>query len=78
MATTHRNRYKTAGMDSSEMRRRREEEGVQLRKQKREQQLTKRRNVLVIPSHTYLNNGIMQVKTNTKTPSINCIQFNCR
>ncbi len=33
------------GMDVQEMRRIREEEGIQLRKQKREQQLFKRRNV---------------------------------
>ncbi|KAK4301849.1 hypothetical protein Pmani_026024 [Petrolisthes manimaculis] len=37
--------YKCQGLDSAEMRRRREEEGVQLRKQNREQQLAKRRNV---------------------------------
>lgn len=43
----HRQRYKNAGLDSEEMRRRREEEGIQIRKQKREQQLIKRRNVNV-------------------------------
>jgi importin subunit alpha-1 len=43
---THKYRYKNVGLDSQELRRRREEEGVQLRKQKREQQLFKRRNVV--------------------------------
>ncbi|GAB6026722.1 Importin subunit alpha-7 [Chamberlinius hualienensis] len=43
--SAHRSRYKNVGMDAQECRRRREEEGVQLRKQKREQQLFKRRNV---------------------------------
>ena len=41
----HKTRYKNVGLDSQEMRRRREEEGIQLRKQKREQQLFKKRNV---------------------------------
>ena len=40
-------RYKNAALDATELRRRREEEGVQLRKQKREQQLSKRRNVAI-------------------------------
>lgn len=44
---THKYRYKNVGLDSQELRRRREEEGVQLRKQKREQQLFKRRNVFM-------------------------------
>lgn len=66
MSTTHRHRYKNAGLDSSEMRRRREEEGIQIRKQKREQQLTKRRNVVLDNSNTNtmlnnMDNDILQV-----------------
>lgn len=45
MSGGHKHRYKNAGLSADELRRRREEEGVQLRKQKREQQLLKRRNV---------------------------------
>ena len=41
----HKAKYKNAGLDAQELRRRREEEGVQIRKNKREQQLFKRRNV---------------------------------
>jgi hypothetical protein len=57
---THKYRYKTVGLNSQELRRRREEEGVQLRKQKREQQLFKRRNVLLpgLPDE----DGSMQVR----------------
>lgn len=43
--SAHKHRYKNSALDSVELRRRREEEGVQLRKQKRELQLYKRRNV---------------------------------
>uniref|UniRef100_A0A7N8X3P6 Importin subunit alpha n=1 Tax=Mastacembelus armatus TaxID=205130 RepID=A0A7N8X3P6_9TELE len=42
------NRYKNKALNPEEMRRRREEEGIQLRKQKREQQLFKRRNVDIL------------------------------
>lgn len=45
MSGGHKHRYKTAGSSADELRRRREEEGVQLRKQKRDQQIFKRRNV---------------------------------
>ncbi|RWS25991.1 Importin subunit alpha-7-like protein [Leptotrombidium deliense] len=41
----HKFRYKNAGLDARELRRRREEEGVQLRRQKRESELCKRRNL---------------------------------
>ncbi|KAL5010920.1 hypothetical protein ScPMuIL_013225 [Solemya velum] len=37
--------YKNKALDSQELRRRREEEGIQLRKQKRDEQIFKRRNV---------------------------------
>lgn len=47
----HRLRYKNSALDVQELRRRREEEGVQLRKQKREQQLFKRRNVNLPDEH---------------------------
>ena len=44
-ASNFKSMYKNASLDSQELRRRREEEGIQLRKQKRDQQLAKRRNV---------------------------------
>lgn len=46
MSTSDRKqRYKNAALDSQELRRRREEEGIQLRKAKREEQIFKKRNV---------------------------------
>ena len=52
--------YKNKGMDSQEMRRRREEEGIQLRKQKREQQLFKKRNVNVSREEVDESTGSLQ------------------
>uniref|UniRef100_A0A1A9X113 IBB domain-containing protein n=1 Tax=Glossina brevipalpis TaxID=37001 RepID=A0A1A9X113_9MUSC len=72
MSTTHRHRYKNAGLDSSEMRRRREEEGIQIRKQKREQQLTKRRNVVFGSSSSnanHVDNDIMQESEMQQLPT---------
>lgn len=43
--SAHKNKYKNYSLDSQELRRRREEEGIQLRKQKRENALCKRRNL---------------------------------
>lgn len=45
----HRMRYKNQSLDANELRRRREEEGVQLRKQKKDNVLYKRRNLTVVP-----------------------------
>jgi importin subunit alpha-6/7 len=67
-------RYKNAGLDSAEMRRRREEEGIQLRKQKREQQLFKRR---VLNSHQANDvddddiNGIELMSNNRQGGAVN-------
>ena len=56
----HRNRYKNAGVDAQELRRRREEEGIQLRKQKRDTELSKRRNLVVPDSgdESFEENGM--------------------
>lgn len=43
MSNDHRARYKNSGLDAKELRRRREEDSVQLRKQKRDDVLSKRR-----------------------------------
>lgn len=44
--------YKNKGLDAGELRRQREEEGIQLRKQKRDEQLSKRRNVANLEGET--------------------------
>lgn len=43
--SSHRNKFKNSNADPQDFRRRREEEGVQLRKQKRDTELLKRRNL---------------------------------
>lgn len=48
-------RFKTQSIDSEESRRRREEEGVQIRKSKREEQLSKRRNITA-------NNNVSEIE----------------
>lgn len=60
MSNSHKHRYKNAGLDSQELRRRREEEGIQLRKQKRDEQVSKRRFVNV-PDVILDDDGSMQV-----------------
>lgn len=62
--SAHKQRYKNVGLDSNEMRRRREEEGIQLRKQKREQQLIKRRNVDNFPTMDGDADSTFTVNTN--------------
>ncbi|XP_013881784.1 importin subunit alpha-6 [Austrofundulus limnaeus] len=52
--------YKNKALNPQEMRRRREEEGVQLRKQKREEQLFKRRNVSVASAEDSMLDGPIQ------------------
>lgn len=64
-STNHKHRYKNVGLDASEMRRRREEEGIQLRKQKRDQQLIKRRNVDVHPD---VGNGLHDHEIDLELP----------
>lgn len=61
--SAHRNRYKNAALDLQEMRRRREEDGIQLRKQKREQQLIKRRNVDLAGGDEIANSSTTQEVT---------------
>ncbi|XP_023363535.1 importin subunit alpha-7 [Otolemur garnettii] len=51
--------YKNNALNPEEMRRRREEEGIQLRKQKREQQLFKRRNVELINEEAAMFDSIL-------------------
>lgn len=66
--SAHKQRYKNASLDADELRRRREEEGIQLRKQKREEQLSKRRNVINVQD---VSDDEMQVRT--RANSINTV-----
>lgn len=67
-STNHKHRYKNVGLDASEMRRRREEEGIQLRKQKRDQQLIKRRNVDINPGVS--SNSIHDHEVDLELPEV--------
>lgn len=68
-ANTHRNRYKNAGIDAQELRRRREEEGIQLRKQKRDTELSKRRNLAAAISDTN-DDSLVNDENNLITPDM--------
>jgi len=59
--TARLNRYKNNALDNSELRRRREDAGVQLRKAKREEQLFKRRNVEVESAATSHDGMVLNV-----------------
>ncbi|XP_029475208.1 importin subunit alpha-7 isoform X2 [Rhinatrema bivittatum] len=60
--------YKNKALNPEEMRRRREEEGIQLRKQKREQQLFKRRNVeLITDDSAFLDIPLMDSYLSTSS-----------
>ncbi|KAL1505507.1 hypothetical protein ABEB36_005057 [Hypothenemus hampei] len=67
----HKYRYKNSTLDSVEMRRRREEEGIQLRKQKRDQQLSKRRNVNV--NQTLAEDEALQLESDMSSPVMQSI-----
>ncbi|XP_063312195.1 importin subunit alpha-7 [Pelobates fuscus] len=63
--------YKNKALNPEEMRRRREEEGIQLRKQKREQQLFKRRNVELAPEDSSMFDGpLMDSYVNSTTTTV--------
>lgn len=70
--STHKYRYKNVGLDTQELRRRREEEGVQLRKQKREQQFSKRRNVpnMVAEDESFATDEIIYPTPQAHIPTI--------
>ena len=73
--TPHKAKYKNAGLDAQELRRRREEEGVQIRKNKREQQLFKRRNVFNDDSQAIQVNLVKDSMYSKKNLSTDIIKY---
>ena len=73
--TPHKAKYKNAGLDAQELRRRREEEGVQIRKNKREQQLFKRRNVFNDDSQAIQVNLVKDSMYSKKNLSTDIIEY---
>lgn len=62
--------YKNKALDTQELRRRREEEGIQLRKQKRDEQLFKRRNVSLPTENDDMSLGDLQEPVVSSTGGI--------
>lgn len=66
--------YKNKALDSQELRRRREEEGIQLRKQKRDEQLFKKRNVaLPTPDEDELGSDVQEPYVSSTNQYSGCI-----
>lgn len=62
--------YKNKALDSQELRRRREEEGIQLRKQKRDEQVFKRRNVSMPAGPEDFGGELQDNVTSSTTPVV--------